>query len=48
MDEISQDFTNDILKYEGQKLCEIFQMTIVNPMYEINHFMNDILNKNCE
>ena len=39
---------NDILKYEGQELCEIFQTTIVNSIHEIRHCINDNMNNNCE
>ena len=39
-----QDFMNDLLKYEGQKLCTIFQMTIVNATHEISHFTNSYYN----
>ena len=36
-DEILRDFMNNI-ECEGQKLCEKFQMTIVNDIQEIGHF----------
>ena len=35
---------NDILKYEGQELREIFQTTIVNGIHEVRHCINGILN----
>ena len=39
---------NDILEYESHKLCEFFQMIIENGVHNINDFMNDIMNDNCE
>ena len=41
MDEISRDFINNILKYEGQSYVKFFKITNVNDTREISHFMND-------
>ena len=42
---------NDILKYEGQKLCDFSNDSCVNDGHEINEisdFINDIIYENCE
>ena len=44
LDGILQDFMNDLLKYEGQKLCKILQMTY--DTHEISDFINNIMNNN--
>ena len=38
----------DLFKYEGQKICGIFQTTIVNDIHEIHHFMKHSMNDSCE
>ena len=34
----------DILKHEGQKLCKIIQMTIMNDIHEIRYLRMTIIN----
>ena len=40
--------TIDLSKYEGQKICRIFQTTIVNDIHEIHHFMKHSMNDSFE
>ena len=49
-DVISWDFMNhiDLFKYQGQKMCGIFQTTIVNDIHEIHHLMKHSMNDSCE